>query len=364
MSKAPSVLVVLTETYSAMGGIQRFNRRLVQALTAAGQGKVRPVGVVALRDHAVDVPAELRGVVSVARDRGHMVKAVWREARWADLLFVGHINLLPLVLIAKLRRPRLQIFLQVHGIEVWNRGPYRRRRWFEPALLRLVDRITSVSDYTARAMSAAFKVAPEKFVCLPNAVDALGPPSSQLREPVVLCVSRLDAHDRGKNVDTLIRAFALVHQRCPDARLQIVGDGVLRPELERQAAEAGVAEAVQFVGRLNDFALQLAYGSARVFALPSSKEGFGIVFLEAWCHGLPVICGSEDAAAELVSDGIDGFVVAPSDIGLLAERMHQLLLDPEKAREMGASGALKVADRYSDEQFRQNLAAVLQGAVH
>ena len=69
--------------------------------------------------------------------------------------------------------------------------------------------------------------------------------------------------------------------------LEIVGDGVLRPGLESLAAQIGVERSVRFLGRLADEDLKNAYARASVFAMPSSKEGFGIVYLEAWQFGLP-----------------------------------------------------------------------------
>lgn len=107
--------------------------------------------------------------------------------------------------------------------------------------------------------------------------------------------------------------------------------------------------------------LETAYAKATVFALPSSKEGFGIVYLEAWQHRLPVICSSKGAAKEIVEDGVDGFVVDPEDIGLLADRLKFLLSDPERAKAMGESGRRKVEAHYLDPAFRRNLDGIIDG---
>lgn len=357
MSNARSTLVLLTETYSVLGGLQRFNRRLVDALLATPAAGA--VQVMTLRDKAADIPASLRQAVAAVPTRSAMLGALLKAVRGTDLLILGHINLLPLALAAKVRRPRLRILLIVHGLEVWDLAPYRRKKRFEPTMLRLVDRIASVSDFTARTMANAFKVPDQRLTLLPNAVDLKPAVAAAERQPIVLTVTRLAPHDRGKNVDKVLQAFALVLTTQPDARLEIIGDGPLRPELETLASELRLGNAARFLGRVDDAALASAYHRAALFALPSAKEGFGIVFLEAWMHGLPVICGTQDAAQEIISEGVDGFAVDPSNISMLADRMATLLADPQRAQSMAAAGARKVADLYSDDRFRQNLQRVL-----
>jgi glycosyltransferase involved in cell wall biosynthesis len=176
---------------------------------------------------------------------------------------------------------------------------------------------------------------------------------------VLLTVSRLDPHDQGKNIDAIIRAMPAVLERRPGARLQIVGDGALRAELETLAGELGVGGSIDFLGRVGDDALEEAYRQARVFVLPSEKEGFGIVYLEAWQRGLPVICGTGDAGHEIVADGEDGFAVDPADVAALAGRMAELLDDPAQADRMGLAGYRKVRANYLDRHFRKVLGEVI-----
>ena len=77
------------------------------------------------------------------------------------------------------------------------------------------------------------------------------------------------------------------------------------------------------------------------------------MFLEAWQHGLPVICGTEDAAHEIVSHGEDGFAINPQDVPLLASSIELLLSDPARAAQMGRRGAEKVDRHYLNDNFRQ-----------
>ena len=361
----PKVVFAALESYSMVGGLQQFNRRVVAALAdLAAEG---PAPVIVLKgdrpDHVAG-RAERVEFHAMGADRIGFLRAalcaVWR----ADILLLGHVNLLPVALLARILRPGLKIVLFAHGEDVWNTPGARRMRRWEPALIRCVTRIGAVSAFTAGRMARAFGLPAERFTVFPNAVDPLpdmGPPAAP-RQPLLLTVARLAVHDGGKHHDSVLRALPLVRAQVRDARYRIIGDGVLRPRLKALATELGVADAVDFAGRVSDDDLARAYAEAAVFVMPSEKEGFGIVFLEAWQRGLPVICGTQDAAPEVVTDGVDGHTVHHEDIAGLAARIVTLLEDPARAAAMGAAGRQKVADRYLMRNFTANLAALLTEA--
>jgi hypothetical protein len=199
--------------------------------------------------------------------------------------------------------------LFVHGDEVWNDPRHRNKHWYETWFLRALTKIVSVSAFTAGTMAREFNVPLAKFGLLPNAVDPLKTlPSPSMRQPAtILTVTRLGSSDREKNVGQMIRAVVKLKQILPGLTYEIAGDGPLRPELEALASDLGVGDVVKFLGFVTDAELDAAYARATVFALPSSKEGIGIVYLEAWQRGLPVICSSEGASKEIVTDAVDGF---------------------------------------------------------
>jgi glycosyltransferase involved in cell wall biosynthesis len=167
------------------------------------------------------------------------------------------------------------------------------------------------------------------------------------------------ASEREKNVHEMIAAVALLKGRLPNVKYEIIGGGPLRPELEALAEKLGVADSVKFLGQVGDNELQEAYGRASVFAMPSNKEGFGIVYLEAWQFGRPVICSVHGAASEIVADGVDGFVVDPADVKALADRLYTLLTQPDLAKAMGERGRLKVEQKYLNANFRVHLDKIL-----
>jgi glycosyltransferase involved in cell wall biosynthesis len=263
----------------------------------------------------------------------------------------------------------LPIVLFVHGDEVWNDPQHRSMRWYEPWMLKSVSTVAAVSDYTIRRMAKEFRLPLARFRLFPNAVDALEdsqqavPIVNSVRDPMVLTVTRLGVGDREKNVDTVIRAFAKLQDRMPNATYEIIGDGCLRPELEALALKLGVADRVKFRGQVDDHALDDAYRRASVFVLPSSKEGFGIVYLEAWQRSVPVICADEGAPTGIISDGVDGLFVRRDDVSGLERKLFQLLTDERLRAKLGEQGRAKVQSKYLDKHFGLRLKSLITESV-
>lgn len=273
----------------------------------------------------------------------------------AEVVLIGHINLLPLAMLVRLVRPSARVILFAHGIEVWGDPAYRPVRRWERAMIRyVVHRVAIVSRFSKDAMAAAFALDDCKFVLFPNAVDVPDSPAGGAGS-VILAVARLGTGEREKHVDKLVRALPSL----PGARLLVIGDGPLRQELRDLAVALGVSERVELPGAVDEAGLARAYARARVFALPSSKEGFGIVYLEAWARGLPVVGSCFGGAGEVITDGVDGFTVNPEDGAALAAALGQLLQDRVLADRMGTAGRRKVEQRYSAAAFTTNLAALL-----
>lgn len=358
----PTVLFIGLETYSLVGGLQNFNRRLLGNLGAlVADGHVAYARAHLMGDRPEDLPVGLHvEFAGFGRARAGFIRRSLARARSADWLLVGHINLLPLAWLAKTLKPSLKTVMFVHGDEVWNTH-LRPKRPYEPYLLRAIDRVAAVSDYTAGVMARAYGVPADRFTLFPNAVDARpAPVRAEAPGRRLLCVTRMGDGDREKNVDQLIRAVGRLSDAGRPASLTIAGDGSLRPELEVLARDLGLSDQVGFLGRASDEALEAAYAQADAFVLPSSKEGFGIVYLEAWQHELPVICGTLGAPHEIIADGVDGLVADESNDSDLAAKIDSLLSDPRRARDMGRRGRLKVEARYLNTNAKANLAALLR----
>ncbi len=362
-NRGKQILFFALETFSLIGGLQAFNRRLIHHLglyTISKGYNSAYVGL--LRDRQGEIP-KIPGVEIEPFGKSRirfLVNAVLKSAYIGDVLLLGSINLTSIAFFTKILNKRIKIILFVHGDDVWNDQRYRKKKIYDELFLKSVDCIASVSWFTARTMAREFNQPLGKFRLLPNAADRIEPPLDRRPEGQrILAVCRLDAHDGGKNIDKLIRAMVHVSKQEPSALLEIAGDGILRPQLEQLAARSGVAPCVRFLGRVADGQLHEAYARASVFALPSIKEGFGIVYLEAWQFGLPVICSKFGAPSEIVSDGEDGFAVDPDDVDELAAKILKLLKDPDLAKRLGENGRKKAEDKYSDRQYGENFKALM-----
>jgi glycosyltransferase involved in cell wall biosynthesis len=154
--------------------------------------------------------------------------------------------------------------------------------------------------------------------------------------PIVLCVGRLS---REKAIDRVIAAFAAAAREVPDAWLVLVGDGPLRPELERTPAERCV-----LAGQVTGDELAALYASADVFLFLSETETFGNVVVEAQASGLPAVV-ARSATSELILHGVTGFAVEPGDPRDAQRALVRLLRDGELRRRMRRE-AVRHAQRY------------------
>ncbi|MBA3306664.1 MAG: glycosyltransferase family 4 protein, partial [Thermoleophilaceae bacterium] len=163
----------------------------------------------------------------------------------------------------------------------------------------------------------------------------------------VVTVARLE--ERYKGHDVLIRALPLIRARVPGVQWVVVGDGSLRPELERLAAAHDLLDVVRFAGQVSDAERDALLDSSHVFAMPSrlrpdgGGEGFGIVYLEAGAHRLPVVAGNVAGALDSVLDGETGLLVDPTDHAAVAYAVSELLLNPARAEALGRGGAERAA---------------------
>jgi phosphatidylinositol alpha-1,6-mannosyltransferase len=257
-------------------------------------------------------------------------------------------------------RPRVAIF--VHGPEFGSGSDGARA-----AAMRGAWRVLTNSRTTARRVEAAFPELAERIrpvllcidperVCLWAREDGAPAPP---RAPAALIVGRLWSEERGKGHDALLEAWPAVRRRVPGAELWIVGEGDDRARLEARAQEAGVGEAVRFLGRVDDRELGALYRRAALLAMPSRQEGFGLVYAEALWHGLPCVGSTADAAGEVITDGETGLLVRYGDSGALGEAVASLLSDPERRRRMGEAGARRAREHFGYARFRADLLRAL-----
>jgi glycosyltransferase involved in cell wall biosynthesis len=234
-----------------------------------------------------------------------------------DHLISTHLNFGPAALWAKWAFGT-PFTLVAHGIDVHDGLSAARQ-----AALRAADRVIAVSAWTRARVLALGGIEPSRVAVVPNTVDAARfcvatRPEGLARrynlesgEKVLLSVARLNAADGYKGHDRLILALPRIRESCGPVRFLLAGRGDDRPRLEALARQAGVQDAVTFTGFLPESELPDHYRLADVFAMPSSGEGFGVVFLEALSCGTPVLAGNRDGSVDALDGGRLGCLVDP-----------------------------------------------------
>ncbi|HWA24088.1 MAG TPA: glycosyltransferase family 4 protein [Lacunisphaera sp.] len=355
-------LLLSPELFRHEGGIARIMRLYLKALCeVAGPGG--RVDSVVLNDVPAPDPRlgrytndRLGEHVGCDRDKFRFIRLVLRLAGRADVVICAHLHQLPIAWLAAQFHPRLKYHLVAHGIEVWRPFSWLERR----ALLR-AHRILCVSEYTRRQMLRFCPDLPaDRLLVLPNTLDPHFAPelndqvsSAPFGLPRILTVGRLSSADTYKGFDLLVEALPLVRRDHPAARLRIVGTGDDQPRLTALAARLGVADAIDFLGRIDDEALRAEYAASDLFALPSRKEGFGLVYLEAMTYGKPCIGARAGGAPEVINDAV-GALVEYGNLPDLAAAVTDLVRHPRDSgvvRQHAASFAFPV--------FQRRLAAAL-----
>jgi glycosyltransferase involved in cell wall biosynthesis len=163
-------------------------------------------------------------------------------------------------------------------------------------------------------------------------------------DPMALFVGRLSTQ---KGPDLLLEAVPGILEHRRDAKIVFVGDGDMRPYLERRAHELGVNHAVRFLGAMaNDGELINLYKSTDVVCVPSRNEPFGVVILEAWSAGKPVVVTENGGPRYFTSHGEDGFVVYANSPSI-CWGINTIFGNFDHARWMGERGRVKAAYGFS-----------------
>lgn len=363
-SPGPTVLALVTDAFGGRGGIAQYNRDLMSAWAATARIVALPRG-----GSATGSPsgANLRQLAPSPGRLAYAVRALWRARRdRPDVVFCGHLFMAPLALLAA-RASGARFVLQLHGIDAWDDPGRWRRRAAERA-----DLVLSVSRFTRAAMLRWSDLPPERLRVLPNTVDPRFTPADRAAaralfaltdETVLLSVGRLDARERYKGQDRIIGVLPDLLKHHPRLLYCIAGDGDDRPRLEALARERGVSGAVRFMGAVSDADLPDLYRAADLFALPSTGEGFGIVFLEAMACGTPALGLAVAGAPDALADGRLGLACGEDELldaldGALA---RQAATPPSDAarRDLGDT----VTRLYGHDAFATRARALLQAVL-
>jgi phosphatidylinositol alpha-1,6-mannosyltransferase len=167
----------------------------------------------------------------------------------------------------------------------------------------------------------------------------------------ILSVSRLDSREAYKGQDRVIKALPALRDQGLRPVYLIAGEGDDLPRLQGLAAAEGVEDQVRFLGRIADADLPDLYRAADLFALPSTGEGFGIVYLEAMACGTPALGLNAGGAPDALCDGELGAMIEEADLAAALQAQLAKPPRPDLAQE--------VRRRFGREAFARRLAAIV-----
>jgi glycosyltransferase involved in cell wall biosynthesis len=210
-----------------------------------------------------------------------------------------------------------------------------------------------VNSFSAVVLAEARRLVPEitphsSVIYHGRDAPALPPRPLPFDPPRLLCLGRL-VHEKG--FDLAVGAFSALSSRFPGLRLAVASDGPARPILERQVAELGLTDRVDFLGWIEFEKMPALLNSATMIVMPSRLvEGFGLVALEAALMARPVVATRVGALPEVIVDGHTGVLVERDDSHALAEAIAHLLDRPELATRMGEAARRRAQELFSSKR--------------
>lgn len=332
------ILFLCLTTFSQAGGIEKFNRCFLKALSESGQNGRLSIKAMSPYDNLSDeqyFPA--KNYTGFGGKKIRFVMNAIAAAAGKDTVIIGHLNLAPVGVLIRKLFPNVRIILITHGIEVWQPLEGVKKQ-----LLFDADMVLSVSNFTKNKLVEIQGLPAEKVRIFPNTIDPYFkvPPTftvnKEIRktygfgasDPVLFTLSRLSGREKYKGYDLVIQCLPVLKKQFPNIRYIIAGkyDNQEKERLDTLIAELGVQDHVFLTGFLAENSLFEYYQTADVFIMPSRKEGFGIVFLEALICGLPVIAGNQDGSVDALRNGELGVLVNPANLDEIIDGITEVLI--------------------------------------
>lgn len=322
-------ILFLTSKLNKTGGIQEYNKNLLNALDNLNHD----VKIIQLEKSAIFQKI----IFSIKTFLNALIKK-------PDLIFCTHVNFSPLCSFIK-KIFKIKYFVFTHGIEVWNIKDKRKNQGLLNA-----DIVTTVSRFSRKKLKQSVSELSEVKL-LPNMIDGnrfkIKDTPKELIEKynlenkkIIFTISRLSKGEEDKGYDKVIKAMPKVLEEIPEAVYILGGKGNDIERIRNLIDNLGLKNNVILPGFISNKMLTDYYNLADVFIMPSKKEGFGIVFLEALACGTPVIAGNQDGSVDPLQDGSVGTLINPdnienianSTISVLSGNVDKKLLDSEYLR--------------------------------
>lgn len=359
------VYFLILSAFKATGGLEKFNRAFMKALNDISLEQNFELYVKSSHDAEPD-----EKYISKEKFKGYSGNklnfAIYclAQAKKMDIIFIGHINLAPVAILLKFFNPKVKLFIIGHGIEIWDKQILLKK-----ILLKISNKILAVSAFTKRRITANNGINEDKIIVFPNTLDpyfnipkTLGKPDYLIKRyginektKVILTVTRINKNEAYKGYDKVLEALAEIISLLPDTKYILAGkyDVYEEQRLKEKVKRLGLEKYFILTGFIKEEELIDHYLLADVFILPSKKEGFGIVFIEAAACGTPAIAGNKDGSVDALLKGQIGKLVDPDNLNEIKEAIINIIANPlTNNRDL-------VIENFGFDKFKERLRARL-----
>jgi phosphatidyl-myo-inositol dimannoside synthase len=343
--KNSNILFLTLKVFSATGGIEKVCQIAGKALYEFGMVNNTVVKIFSMHDAADGAennhyfPNEL--FYGYAANRVSFIYNATKAGAAANLIILSHINLLPVAWLIKKRNPRVKIILMAHGIEIWDALPASKQK-----LMHVINTFACVSSFTKSTIEKVHRIPTSRTAVLNNCIDPFLTVSTkhvnhiELKKRygisngdiLLLTLTRITERDRYKGYDTVIKAMAELVEFNANIKYMLAGgyQPAEKKYIEALIFEYNVKSNVILTGYVKNEELADHFNIADLYVMPSVKEGFGIVFVEAMLYGLPVIAANVDGSTDALLQGQLGTLVNPNQPNEIVQAVKQIIANKQK----------------------------------
>lgn len=343
MIKRKRIILFTLQTFSTTGGIQKMTRTLAHSLYHISEKRDWDFGLWSLYDSRYDLMDQYlppENFIGFGKSGIQLGIKTLINASQADIIILSHVNLSLIGLAIKFLKPNCQVWLIAHGIEVWRPLSLIKKTF----LKKYCDRIICVSNFTKIQMVHWHDSNPAKCFVLNNAVDPFIKLPTEFSKPeyllnryglteanqIIFTLTRLASSEQYKGYEQVIKAVSTLKLKFPGIKYILSGqyDDTEETRIKDLINTYEVTDEVILTGFVQESELADYFLLADLFVLPSKKEGFGIVFVEALACGLPVICGNADGSTDAIRNGELGTAINVDDLNELEKTISAYLKRP------------------------------------
>ncbi len=340
-----NILFLTLRVFSATGGIEKVCRLAGRALhLLADENANSKVTIFSMYDedtkgNELYFPSAI--FKGFGKKKVHFISAAVKKGINNQFVILSHVNLLMVGFLIKLIAPKTKLVLIAHGIEVWRIFP----QW-KKMMLNKIDLILPVSEFTKQQMMELYNIPANKMTVLNNCIDPFLPLPLKAKknirlmqlyginekDTVLFTLTRMAAGERYKGYDQVIQAVYDLKHIHPSIKYLIVGkyDAIEKARLDEIITHFNLKDNIILAGFIPDSEIAVHFNLSDIYIMPSQKEGFGIVFIEALYYGKPVIAGNADGSVDALKNGTFGLLVNPINQQEITDAIVEVITNKQK----------------------------------